>query len=93
MIDDDSRESNLLIQFPCDFPIKIIGKSGFDFEAEVLTIIRKHIPNLSEGAIVLTPSEKGNYLSITATVYVESQAQLDGLYKALVGSKLVMMVL
>ena len=82
-----------LLNFPCDFPIKILGKADFTFESTVLTIIRKHIPNLSEGAIQLKTSQQGNYLSITAIVCVESQAQLDDLYRELVASELVLMVL
>lgn len=81
------------LTFPCDFPIKILGKSNFEFESTALTIIRKHIPNLSEGAVQLKMSQEGNYLSITATVYVESQKQLDDLYRELVASEFVLMVL
>lgn len=81
------------LHFPCHFPMKILGKANFEFEAAAVTIIRKHIPNLSEGAIALKTSREGNYLSITATVYVENQAQLDELYKELVASELVIMVL
>jgi len=82
-----------LLNFPTHFPIKILGKADFSFESTVITIIRKHIPNLSEGAVQLKSSQKGNYLSITATVYVESQAQLDALYQELVDCELVLMVL
>lgn len=82
-----------LLNFPCHFPMKILGKANFEFESAVIPIIRKHVPNLSEGAIALKTSQQGNYLSITATVYVESQAQLDALYKELVACELVMMVL
>ena len=82
-----------ILTFPCDFPIKILGKANFDFEAAVLTIIRKHVPHLSEGAVQLKPSNEGNYLSITAMVHVESQTQLDNLYQELVACKLVLMVL
>jgi uncharacterized protein len=82
-----------VLDFPGDFPIKILGKANFAFESTVLTIIRKHIPNLPEGAIQLKTSEKGNYLSITAVLHVENQTQLDNLYRELVASELVLMVL
>lgn len=82
-----------LLKFPCDFPIKILGKANFDFESTVLMIIRKHIPNLPEGAIALKTSGKGNYLSITATVPVETQTQLDELYRELTACASVLMVL
>jgi len=87
----DSKKT--LLAFPCDFPIKILGKATFDFEAAVVTIIRKHIPDLSEGAITLKTSQEGKYLSITATLYIENQAQIDALYNELVSCKLVIMVL
>lgn len=87
----DSKKS--LLTFPCDFPIKILGKATFDFESTVVTIIRKHIPRLSEGAITLKTSQEGKYLSITAMLRIESQEQIDALYNELVNCKLVIMVL
>lgn len=86
-------DNHNLLQFPCNFPIKIMGKAGFEFESSVLTIIRRHIPHLAEGAITLKPSKQGNYLSITAIVHVENQVQLDNLYRDLVACEWVLMVL
>lgn len=90
--DEGSKPTDLL-QFPCDFPVKILGKVGFEFEGTVVSIIRKHFPQLSEGAIELKSSKKGNYVSITATLHAENKAQLDALYQELVDCKEVLIVL
>lgn len=82
-----------LWNFPCEFPIKVMGKATEEFEVFVLATIRKHAPDLGEGAIEMRPSENGNYLSITATIRATSKAQLDALYVDLTASKLVLMVL
>lgn len=72
-----------LLDFPCDFTFKVIGKANLSFEAEVLMIIRQHFPNLGEGAIKLNTSSKDNYLALTITVLAQSQDQLDNAYRAL----------
>jgi len=86
-----SNES--LIEFPCDFPIKIMGDNCAEFEAEIVRIVRQHIPQLGESAIRQRASGKGNYLAITVTIRAESQAQLDALYIELSACKLAKMVL
>lgn len=77
----DKKES--LIQFPCFFPIKIIGKNTQKFQAEVTQIIITHFPGIPEPEIKATHSSKSNFISITATVYVHNQASLDSLYQEL----------
>jgi len=86
-------EQNNLWQFPCEFPIKAMGKATPEFEAFVLNIIRKHAPDLIESAIELRPSQNGNYLSITATIQAKSKTQLDAIYQELSASSLVLMAL
>lgn len=82
-----------LLEFPCDFPIKIMGDNCEEFEAEIIHIVRQHAPDLGEGAIRQRKSGKGNYLAITATIRAESQSQLDALYRELTACKLTKMVL
>jgi putative lipoic acid-binding regulatory protein len=71
------------IPFPCDFPIKVVGKKDDQFEQTVLAIFKKHFPNLAEGSLKQRPSQQGNYLSLTVTVYAENKKQLDDLYQEL----------
>lgn len=81
------------LKFPCEFPIKVMGPAGFDFEAKVITIIRKHVPNLGEGAIEARLSKNKNYQSITVTIHATSKEQLDAIYQELSKEKDVLMTL
>lgn len=82
-----------LMTFPCDFPIKIMGKANSDFEGKILAIIRKHSPDLGEGAISIRHSKEGTYMSITAIIPAKSKQQLDDIYQELTADKQVLMVL
>lgn len=82
-----------LLEFPCAFPIKIMGDNTAEFEATVIRIVRQHIPNLGEGAVRQNHSKKGNYLALTVTIQAESKAQLDALYQELTACELTKMVL
>lgn len=73
-----SKES--LIEFPCQFPIKVMGKAGDELEIAVLEIFRRHVPDLAEDAIRQRPSSKGNYLGLTITINATSREQLDAIY-------------
>ena len=86
-----SEES--LLTFPCEFPIKIMGRASENFEADVVAIVRKHAPDLSETAITNRPSGKGNYIAITVTVNATSKEQLDNIYLELNDHKSVVMTL
>ena len=87
----DTEES--LLKFPCDFPIKAMGKAEDDFDALVVSLIRKHSPDLLEGAINSRASKGGQYLSVTVTIRAESQQQLDNIYMDLTAEKRVLMAL
>lgn len=69
-----------LLEFPCQFPIKAMGKACNEFEQAVLEIFKRHVPDLAENAIKQRPSGKGNYLAITVTITATSKAQLDAIY-------------
>jgi putative lipoic acid-binding regulatory protein len=81
------------LKFPCEFPIKAMGKADGDFDITVVEIVRRHAPDLSEGAIKTRTSGKGNYLSVTVVVNATSRAQLDAIYQDLVDCEAVMMAL
>ncbi len=72
-----------LIEFPCHFPIKIMGKKTLAFAEDIVAITRKHFPDISDEAIRQQTSKQGNYLAFTVTVYVENQAALDAFYQEL----------
>ena len=82
-----------LIDFPCQFPIKIMGLANDAFEGAVVAILNQHVSDLGEGAIVSKFSKGGKFESITATINAHSQEQLDTLYHALTADPHVLMVL
>ena len=83
----------LLLEFPCDFPIKAMGKSGNDFDALVVEIVRKHCPDLLEGAVKSRLSKAGNYVSVTVTIQARNRSQLDNIYFDLSAHEKVLMAL
>ncbi|MDH5407782.1 MAG: DUF493 domain-containing protein [Gammaproteobacteria bacterium] len=86
-----SEES--LLSFPCQFPIKVMGRCGIELEAEITTIVRRHVPDLGEAAITMRESKQGNYLALTVNITATSQEQLDNLYRELSACELTLMVL
>lgn len=72
-----------LIEYPCDFTIKIIGTKSSTFEEEIRQIIYKHFANGRAIEITTKNSKQNNYLAISATVHAKSQEDLDALYMEL----------
>ncbi len=88
-----SQHDDSPFKFPCEFPIKAIGKSRENLDVIVFSIVRKHAPDLSEAAVRSRPSRKGNYLSLTVTIMAKSRDQLDAIYRDLTACEHIMMVL
>lgn len=82
-----------LIQFPCDFTIKIMGKALGDFEKCAVDIVKKHFPKTTDEKIQKKFSKDSNYLSLSITVYAQSKMQLDAVYQELSSTKEVLMAL
>lgn len=87
----DSEES--LLTFPCDFPIKVMGKAEPGFDAIVAELVRRHAPDLSEGAITSRSSSGGKWISVTVVLKAESKAQLDAIYLDLTAHEKIVMAL
>lgn len=86
-------ENTTLMEFPCHFPLKIIGKKTEQFANEIIKIIRNHFPNTPDEAIQFQESKQANFLSITATIYATNQPELDALYNDLTKHPDIRMVL
>jgi hypothetical protein len=82
-----------LIDYPCDFPIKIMGAMQDAFAQTMVDVVISHDPEFHAGKLEMRPSTKGNYLSLTVTVRATSREQLDNLYRALSSHPMVKMVL
>jgi uncharacterized protein len=82
-----------LFEFPCDFPVKIMGKATHEFRSLALGIVTRHFGELAPERIEERPSSNGKYLSITCTVIAGSKAQLDALYMELTSCSQVLVAL
>ena len=87
----ENRDS--IIEFPCNFPIKVIGRSSTRLSELVLSIIRRHISDFLAESMCSKNSGKGNYMSVTITVRVSSKNILDAIYRDLSSNPEVIMVL
>ncbi len=88
MNDEDSA-----LIFPCEFPIKAMGRTGCNLDLQVVEIVRRHAPDLSEGAVHSRVSGQGNYVSVTVVINATSRAQLDAIYQDLVDCEAVIVAL
>lgn len=88
-----AASSDSLLEFPCEFAIKVMGEAAEGFESMVVELVRPHIPNLAPTDITRKASRKGKYVSLTVSLYAQSQAQLDQIYRVLSNHERVLMVL
>ena len=82
-----------LLKFPCQFPIKAMGRDTPEFHATVRRLIEEHTGPLSDDAFQSALSRNGRFVSITVTVTAQSQEQLDDIYRALSADDDVLMAL
>lgn len=91
-----SNDENIpptLLTFPCDFTIKVFGKSSPEFESIVREIIKNEVANPDEIKIQTRPSENGKYSALNVTIHVDSKQQLDDIYRKLSASSQIIMTL
>jgi len=88
-----SDEDESPLKFPCEFPVKAMGKTDCELDIIVVEIVRRHAPDLTEGAVYTRESTAGNYVSVTVRVNATSRAQLDAIYQDLVDCEAVIMAI
>jgi uncharacterized protein len=89
----ETTERTTLLEFPCEFPLKVMGKRVDEFAQTIAEVVKSHAPDFDERTMEFRPSSSGNYLGLTCTINATSQEQLDNLYLALTGHPLVSIVL
>lgn len=82
-----------LLEFPCEFPIKMMGRDEAGFRRTAIALIEEHTGTLRDDAIRTSSSSRGNFLSITVTITAESRAQLDDIYRSLSASEAILVAL
>ena len=87
------RQDPSLIDYPCEFPLKIMGSTRAGFAQAVLEVVRRHAPDFDGATMEMKTSKRGKYLSVTCTINAVSREQLDALYQELCDHPMVVMVL
>jgi putative lipoic acid-binding regulatory protein len=87
----DPNES--LIEYPSDFPIKVMGPTHDEFAATITEVLVELDPTFHAGKMTARPSANGNYIGLTVVVRATSREQLDDIYRALSGHPMVKIVL
>jgi putative lipoic acid-binding regulatory protein len=86
-------ETESLLEFPCDFPIKVMGAARDDFAQAVVAVVQAHAPDFDAASLEMRASGKGNYIAVTCTIHATSREQLDNLYRDLSSHPYVKIVL
>jgi len=89
----ESQDTDELFNFPCQFPIKIMGRCDCELESLVVEVVNRHVTNLAENAVSTRPSGKGNFMSVTVTITATSREQIDNIYLELTARDEVLMAL
>lgn len=89
----EEESLELRLEFPCVFPLKVIGIKEDDFDAYVEEVVRRHVPDLDPDKISHKDSDGGKYRSVSFVFLAQSREQVDDLYRELTASKRVKWVL
>jgi hypothetical protein len=89
----DAHSEETLFEFPCQFPIKAMGKADLELGLIVIEIVRRHAPDITEDAVTTRPSKDGNFLAVTVIIEASSKRQLDAIYQDLTDHPHVLMAL
>ena len=81
------------LEFPCAFPIKVMGLTREGFAQAIVAVVQKHAPDFDPATLEMRASSAGKYLSLTCTINATSREQLDALYRELTSHPMVTMVL
>ncbi|MEE4162016.1 MAG: DUF493 domain-containing protein [Woeseiaceae bacterium] len=82
-----------LLEFPCQFPIKMMGRDADGFRETARGLVEKHTGPLDDSAVQASVSTKGNFVSVTVTVTATSREQLDDIYRDVSAHEAVLMAL
>lgn len=88
-----SEPQTSLIEYPCDFPLKIFGQQQAGFAQAVLAVVSKHDPGFDPVGMEMRSSKNARYISLTCTISATSRAQLDAVYRELCDHPMVVMVI
>ena len=82
-----------LIEYPSQFPIKVMGANVAGFAEAIVSVAQQFDPGFDAASVETRPSKAGNYLGVTITITATSREQLDELYRTLATHPMVKVVL
>jgi len=82
-----------LFEFPCQFPIKAMGRVDVELDLLVIEIVSRHAPGIGPDDVKTRPSRDGNFMAVTVTIEATSKRQLDAIYQDLTDHPLVLVAL
>jgi putative lipoic acid-binding regulatory protein len=82
-----------IIEYPLEFPIKVMGLNRPEFMPAMIVVFRKHAPDFDTTKIETRSSREAKYISLTMSINAVSRAQLDALYSELSDHPMVTMAL
>lgn len=71
------------IEFPCQYPIKVIGTAGDDFAEVICQVVEKHAPGVDTTTVEIKDSKNGRFLSLRVVITATGQEQLEALHRDL----------
>jgi putative lipoic acid-binding regulatory protein len=89
----DGGDEETLVEFPCAFPIKVMGRADQGLEEIVRDLVHETLSADRLNDMRVADSSAGRFVSVTVTVQVEEKSELDSVYAALTAHAKVMMVL
>ena len=81
------------IEFPCDYPIKVLGRDGDNFESVIYDVFERHAPGFDRSLTKTKGSRKGTFVSLTITIIATGPEQLEALHQDLLATGRVQMVI
>jgi putative lipoic acid-binding regulatory protein len=81
------------IEYPCRYPIKVIGEDVDDYPNTIIRIIREHAPDLKDEDISFRPSRHGKYLAVNVIIVAQGEQQIENIFNDLKASGRTAMVL
>lgn len=92
-MNDSANPEAPKIEFPCDYPVKVIGRCCDEFQDVVLGVFETHAPGFDRERVVLKNSSKGTFNALTVTIIATGEPQLQALFEDLKTTGLVSMVM
>jgi putative lipoic acid-binding regulatory protein len=81
------------IEFPCDYPIKVLGSRSPEYETIILEVFERHAPGFDRDKITRRDSRKGTFAALTITITATGSEQLEILHQDLMATGHVKMVI